>query len=98
MVEDDPRITVGDHEDANRFEIHRDGELAGFLDYVRSADRLRITHTEIDTRFRGHGLGARLVHGAIDGARQEGVTVVPECSFVRGWLDEHPEYADVVAD
>lgn len=98
MVDHDPRITVGDHEEARRFEIHRDGKLMGFLDYVRSEDQLRITHTEIDGEFRGQGLGARLVHGAIDGARQEGLTVVPECSFVRTWLDQHPEYADVVAD
>jgi predicted GNAT family acetyltransferase len=22
---------------------------------------------------------------------------VPQCSFVRGWIERHPEYADLVA-
>ena len=96
-MDDDPRITVGDHAEEHRFEMHVEGRLVGHLDYVREEGILRVTHTEIDAELRGRGLGARLVHGALDGARQEEMSVVPECSFVRAWLDQHPEYADIVA-
>jgi predicted GNAT family acetyltransferase len=24
--------------------------------------------------------------------------VIPRCPFVRGWIERHPEYADLVAD
>jgi predicted GNAT family acetyltransferase len=25
------------------------------------------------------------------------VMVVPACPFIRGWIDKHPDYADLVA-
>jgi predicted GNAT family acetyltransferase len=33
------------------------------------------------------------VEAAIDDAAQRGLTVVPDCSFARGWLERHPEVA-----
>ena len=29
--------------------------------------------------------------------RSQGATVVPQCPFVRGWIERHPDYADLVA-
>ena len=42
------------------------------------------------------GLGSTLVRGALDDVRSRGGSVVPRCSFVRGWIDRHPDYADLV--
>ena len=44
------------------------------------------------------GLGSRLVQAALDDVRGKGERVVPLCSFVRGWIERHPDYADLVAD
>ena len=54
------------------------------------------THTEIDPDAEGSGLGGTLVRGALDDVRQKGGRVVPRCSFVRGWIERHPEYGDLV--
>ena len=36
-----------------------------------------------------------LVQHALAWARQEGLKVRPDCSFVRAYMDKHPEYADM---
>ena len=45
----------------------------------------------------GHGLGGTLVRGALDDVRARGGSVVPLCPFVRGWIDRHPEYQDLLS-
>jgi predicted GNAT family acetyltransferase len=44
------------------------------------------------------GLGSRLVRAALDDVRGKGLQVVPLCPFVRGWIERHPDYADLVAE
>ena len=87
---------VADNPAAHRFEISVDGEVAGFVTYSRTGSRLSLNHTEIDPRFEGHGLGSVLVRQVLDTARAEGAEVLPFCPFVRGYLERHPEYADLV--
>lgn len=88
--------TVGDNPSANRFEIRVDGELAGFAEYRRAGAVLSFTHTEIDAAFEGRGLGSTLVRGALEAARDRHLAVLPFCPFVRGYLQRHPEYLDLV--
>ena len=89
-------MTVVDNPDRERFEILVDGEPAGFVQYLRRGGRLIFFHTEIDPAFEGRGLGSQLAQGALDAARQADEPVVPLCSFVHGWIDRHPDYADLV--
>ncbi|MFE2873094.1 MULTISPECIES: GNAT family N-acetyltransferase [unclassified Embleya] len=73
-------------------------ELAGFAEYFVSGDEVAFTHTEIDPRFGGRGLGGRLVRAALEGVRERGLAVLPYCSFVKDWIAKHPEYADLVPE
>ena len=63
--------------------------------YLRNGSQVVFTHTEVE--IEGSGLGSALVRAALDDVRAAGGTVVPQCSFVRGWIDRHPEYRDLVA-
>ena len=91
-------VEVTDNQDKARFEIVADGELAGFALYHLRDGVIAFTHTQTDDRFRGHGLGGRLVQASLDAARARHLVVLPYCPFMRSWLDEHPEYADLVPD
>ena len=51
------------------------------------------THTEIDAACEGRGFGTRLVRGALENARREGLHVLPLCPFVAAIVRRHPEYA-----
>lgn len=83
----------------SRYEAHVDGELAGFAEY-ELADRLvTFTHTEVGERFEGRGVASALARFALDDVRADGSRQVrPLCRFVAGWIDKHPEYADLVHD
>ncbi len=89
-------LEVADNPDKARFEILADGELAGFAQYHLNGNEIAFTHTETDDRFRGHGLGGRLVRASLDATRERHLAVLPYCPFVRTWITEHPEYAGLV--
>jgi uncharacterized protein len=89
--------TVTDAPENSRYEI-RDGDLLlGQAVYQLRGDQVVFTHTEVDMDQERSGLGGTLVRGALDDVRSKGGTVVPMCSFVRGWIERHPEYQDLVA-
>ena len=81
----------------HRYEAHLDGELAGFAAYDLT-DRLVIfTHTEVDPRFEGHGVGSALARFALDDVRATGThRVLALCPFIKSWIGKHPEYEDLL--
>lgn len=90
---------VADAPENSRYEARVGGELAGFAAYVLREGRIVFTHTEVDDAFAGHGVGSALARGALDDVRRAGERrVVPLCPFIKGWIDKHPDYADLVAD
>jgi uncharacterized protein len=94
----DAYVEVVDNPELQRFEARVDGVVAGEIVYRERADgRLVLLHTEVDEGLEGHGVGGRLVAGALEDVRRRGLTIVPLCPFVRAYLARHPEYADLVA-
>jgi uncharacterized protein len=89
---------VTDHPDQHRFEITVDGERAGYAEYHRVGDNLDFTHTKIDDRFEGQGLGSKLIRGALDAAREQGAGVLPHCQFVKRFISQHDDYLDLVPE
>jgi predicted GNAT family acetyltransferase len=84
-----PDAVVLDNRAAGRFELVVDGHLAELV-YRRVGDRLVLVHTEVPEALGGRGLGGVLVRAALDAAAREGLTIVPQCPFARGWLERHP--------
>jgi predicted GNAT family acetyltransferase len=87
---------VVDNEREHRFEIRLDGAVAGYAAYRAEPGRVVFTHTEIDPVFEGRGLGSALARGALDAVRAGGRSIVPQCPFIRGYVERHPEYQDLV--
>ncbi|MBW8752164.1 MAG: N-acetyltransferase [Propionibacteriales bacterium] len=90
-------VEVTDNPAENRYEARVGGELAGFAAYHLTRSSIVFTHTEVDPAFEGHGVGSSLARFALDDVRAKGERdVVPVCPFIHGWIDDHPEYADLV--
>jgi predicted GNAT family acetyltransferase len=89
---------VRDSPAEQRYEVRVDGELAGFAQYRARPGLIAFTHTEVDDRFEGQGLASKLVAFALDDARARGLAVLPFCPFVNGYIQRHPEYADLVPE
>lgn len=82
--------------DAARYVISVDGTDIGATDYRVRGDEIVFFHTEIEPDRREAGLASGLVRFALDDVRERSqLRVVPECSYVQRWIDEHPEYRDL---
>jgi uncharacterized protein len=90
-------VAIAHAPDRSRYELRVDDELIGIADYVVRDGRVVFPHTEILPSHRGQGLAARLVRYALDDVRRSGRTVVASCWYVADFIDEHPEYRDLVA-
>lgn len=90
-------VTVTDVVERQRFQLETEGKVAGFIDYRADEDAVVMTHAEIAPEFEGRGLGSAMVKAALDSVRESGRSVVPRCSFVSAYIDNHPEYSDLLA-
>ncbi len=86
---------VRNNTDENRYELTVEGHLAAT--YYRIADGvITFVHTEVPDALAGRGVGSKLVKGALDQVRAAGLKVVPQCPFVRAYIEKHPDYADLL--
>lgn len=96
MASDTDTRIVDDAEES-RFALWGQDTCIGFIGYHVEDDVIVLVHTEVDPAFGGQGHGATLVRGALDAARERGLKVRPDCPFVASFIDEHEEYADLLA-
>jgi predicted GNAT family acetyltransferase len=83
------------NDERHRYELVVDDRVVGIADFTREGGTIVLPHTEIDPSLRGQGLGAVLVKAVLEDVRAQGATVVPQCWYVREYLDLHPEDADL---
>lgn len=75
---------------AGRFEALVEGHRC-FTAYERRDGVMTLPHTEVPAPVAGRGIGEALVDAALAHARDEGLRVDPRCSFVRAYMERHPE-------
>jgi predicted GNAT family acetyltransferase len=89
-------IEVHDVPAENHFAAVVDGTTAGKAVYIRTPDLIVFTHTEVDPAFEGKGVGSALARGALDQVRAWELPVLPLCPFIKGYIQRHREYVDIV--
>jgi predicted GNAT family acetyltransferase len=87
--------SVRDNKSRQRFELDVEGTMA-FANYRLAPGSVIITHTETPPALRGRGIASKLVKGALEMIRADGMKVVAGCGFVVDYLEKHPEYSDLV--
>jgi predicted GNAT family acetyltransferase len=91
-------LTVTDNPAKSRYELRDDDHLLGFTEYHERDDGVLVfPHTVITEPKRGAGYGGTLVRGALDDVRAKGRTIVAVCPFVQRFVEEHPDYRDLLA-
>ncbi|MFM9441249.1 GNAT family N-acetyltransferase [Streptomyces acidiscabies] len=91
-------VEVVDAHEARRYEARIDGgsEVAGFAEYIRTAELIVFVHTEVSPAHEGQGIGSALARTSLDEARAAGLRVLATCPFYSAWIDRHPAYADLL--
>jgi predicted GNAT family acetyltransferase len=87
--------TVNNNTAKHRFELEVEGHMAAAY-YERSGNVITFEHTEVPAELGGKGVGSRLVKGALDQTRAEGLQVMAQCPFVKAWIGKNPAYADLL--
>lgn len=89
---------VRDDPENRCFVLYVDGAPAGKAAYRVRDGVTVITHSEVDPRFRGKGLGNDLARQTLDRLRMQRARVVVSCPFFAKYVSEHPEYDDLIED
>jgi predicted GNAT family acetyltransferase len=53
-------------------------------------------HTEVPQALSGQGVASRLIRGALEMVRAQGLKVVSTCPFVSAFMGKHPQYNDLL--
>ena len=78
----------------HRYELTVDGHLAAT--YYRVADGvITFVHTEVLPELGGKGVGSKLIRGALNQVRADGLKVIAQCPFVKAFIEKHADYADL---
>ncbi len=90
-------LDVQHDEAGDRYLAEVDGHEA-YVEYRPVDDKtLDFLQTYVPGELRGQGIAGKLVARALDLAREQGYAVIPTCTYVQGFLEKHPEYADLIA-
>jgi len=81
---------------AQRFEIAIGRDLAR-ADYRIDGNVMRMVHTEVPVAQEGKGVAGALVRAALDHAKAHDLKVAPMCSYVRSYMQRHPETQALLA-
>ena len=88
---------IRNNEQESRIETTVDGSDA-FAEYdLEEPNRIVFTHTIVPDELSGRGIAGEVVKYALDYAREQKLTVVPQCSYVAAWIKRHPDYEDLLA-
>ncbi|NDI97839.1 N-acetyltransferase [Flavobacterium sp. LaA7.5] len=85
------------NEAQNQFELAI-GDSIAFLEYYTEGNKIFMTHTEAPEELRGTGAAPRLVGMAMQYAKDNNLAVVPLCSYVGKYINNHPEWYDILTE
>ena len=88
---------LANNQDAQRYTLHIDGNLASAVDYTVTGNAISFTHTFTDPARRGQGLAREIVEFAVnDVDTATSYRIVPMCWYVGEWFDKHPDRAGLL--
>jgi predicted GNAT family acetyltransferase len=87
--------TVRNNPAQSRFELDVEGHTAIAL-YRLEGGVITFVHTEVPPELSGRGVASKLVRGALELVRAQGLKVVAKCPFVSAYMGKHPEFNDLL--
>jgi hypothetical protein len=86
---------VTNNTESHRFELAVDGHIAATY-YEIANGVITFIHTEVPPELGGKGIGSKLIGDALDQVRADGLKVIPQCPFVKAFIEKHPDYQDLL--
>lgn len=86
-----------DTANGERYVLTIDGHLAQLTFSDLADDKRLMDHTLVPKALGGRGIGKILVKRAVEDARAEGKSIIPQCWYVKQQIDRTPEWQDLLA-
>ena len=86
---------LNDNQERRRYEW-QEGDHTAFIDYIKTKDKIYLTHTEVPEALSGKGIGTRMVRAALEDVDRQQLTLIPLCPFVALFLKRNPEWKRLV--
>jgi predicted GNAT family acetyltransferase len=86
---------IVNNSEKHRYELAVDGHVAATY-YKIDDGVITFIHTDVPPELGGKGIGSKLIRGALDSVRADGLKVVPQCPFVKAFIDKNPDYQDLL--
>lgn len=87
--------TLLDNAEKKQYEFHVDGQTPK-IEYIKTKDKIYLTHTEVPKGLEGKGIGTELIRQALNDIKEKEFTLVPLCPFVALFIKRNPEYKQLV--
>ena len=87
--------TLIDNAEKKQYEFHVDGQSPK-IEYIKTKDKIYLTHTEVPKGLEGKGIGTELIRQALNDIKEKEFTLVPLCPFVALFIKRNPEYKQLV--
>jgi uncharacterized protein len=89
-------VEVRKDETTHLYEALIDGQVVGSLAYETTGGRVSLTHSYVDPDHRHRGIASALARYALEDVSQSGTKTGIFCGFVADYVQDHPEFNDVV--
>ncbi len=83
------------NETNHQYEFNIDGFIAK-IEYIRTGNKIYLTHTEVPGELEGQGIASDLVKKVLADIQQKELKVVPLCPFIDKYVKRHPEWNFIV--
>ncbi len=90
-------ISIHDNTIKHQYEMKIQDRLVK-IEYIKTSDKIFLTHTEVPVELGGHGIGQNIVKRVLDQITESNqLKLVPLCPFVAGFIQKHLEYKSILA-
>ena len=89
------KLIVNEAESQFEFQI---GNQTALIEFAIDSNKIYLTHTEVPKSLQGSGIGSELVKQALQYIKNQNLTVMPLCTFVAHYIDNHPEWHPLLSE
>lgn len=89
-------LHIEHHSENQEFTAGQDGQKAELAYSLPAEGIIDFTHTFVEEELRGQGVGDELAKAGLAYAREKNLKVRTTCSFMAGYVAQHPDYQDLV--
>jgi uncharacterized protein len=79
----------------HRYELAVEDHIAATY-YAVADGVITFIHTEVPPELGGKGIGSKLIRGALDQVRADGLKVIAQCPFVKAFIEKNVAYQDLL--